>query len=69
MFNQLQDAIKYYAETYQSMCVGSTIDDGINIAEQIAHEFKYRWVKEGFGAFPDSFVADYLRSEADAINM
>lgn len=69
MNKQLQQAIKYYAETYVGMVVGSSFEDGLSAAEQIAHEFKYRWVNQGFGVFPDSNVADYVNGEANAIDM
>ena len=66
MSKQLQKAIEYYADTYVSMVVGTSIEEGRSAAEQIAHEFKYRWEPQGFGAFPDNAVADYVISEANA---
>lgn len=66
MSKQLKQAIEYYANTYVIMVVGTSIEEGRSAAEQIAHEFKYRWEPQGFGAFPDSNVADYVISEANA---
>lgn len=66
MSKELQKAINYYAETYVSMVVGTSIEEGCSAAEQIAHEFKYRWEPMGYGVFPDSNVVDYVYSEANA---
>jgi len=67
MTKELQAAIKYYADTYISLVVGTDIADGISAAENIAEEYKYRWVSQGFGAYDDSYVADYVYAEANAL--
>ena len=66
MSKQLQQAIEYYANAYVSTVVGTSIEEGRSAAEQIAHEFKYRWIAQGCGVFPYSNVADYVISEANA---
>lgn len=64
----LQSAIKYYAETYVGMVVGTSLDEGYSAAESIAHEFKYRYAHT-HGLYPDWCVADFVRSEANAIDL
>lgn len=68
MSKELQKAIKYYAETYVSMVVGTELAEGYSAAEQVAHEFKYRYA-DTHGLYPDSVVADFVYSEANAIDM
>lgn len=68
MTKELNQAIKYYAETYTSMVVGTTIEDGMSAAEQVAHNFKYRYAHT-HGLYPDWCVADFVYAEANAMDM
>lgn len=68
MSNQLKKAIKYYAETYCSMVVGTSLEEGYSAAEDVAHEFKYRYANT-HGLYPDNVVADFVYSEANSIDM
>lgn len=50
------------------MVVGTELAEGLSAAEQVAHEFKYRYA-DTHGLYPDSVVADFVYSEANAIDM
>lgn len=65
---ELQSAIKYYAETYVGMVVGTSLEEGYSAAERVAHEFKHRYADTN-GLYPDWCVADFVYSEANAIDL
>lgn len=69
MSEELQKAIKYYADTYVSMIVGTSIEDGLSAAKQVAHNFKYRYSGTELGVYPDNIVADFVYAEANAMDM
>ena len=68
MSKELQAAIKYYAETYVCAVVGTTLEEAYSVASVVAHNYKYSVVDKGYGVYPDWCVADFVRSEANAID-
>jgi hypothetical protein len=61
--SELDQALRYFAETYHGAVVGSEWDEACDIAETVANNFRWSHGREA-GPFHDDLVAHHLYSEA-----
>jgi hypothetical protein len=60
--NQLEKALRYFAEAYVGGVVGSEWNEACDYAQTVADRFRWRYPE--YGAYSDESVADFLYSEA-----